>query len=224
MGLSTLKRLAAMLPESWQHDLRRMYFRRQIRRRHFMTDEKEYALLDSFLQPGDWVLDIGANVGHYTMRMAELVGASGRVIALEPVPDTFALLAANARLFPHQNVSLLNVAASDRVGAVGIQIPRFTEGLTNFYQAHLAPGKDGLSVMTIPVDTLALPAIRLVKMDVEGHELPALQGMRMLLERDHPVAIVETGSSEVLELLTGLGYAVERLAGSSNVLCRYQAR
>jgi len=79
-----LKRLAALLPVSWQHELRWLYFHQQITRRRFMTDEKEYALLDSFLRPGDWALDIGANVGHYTMRMAELVGHSGRVSALEP--------------------------------------------------------------------------------------------------------------------------------------------
>ena len=96
-----------------------------------MTDEKEYALLDSFLQPGDWVLDLGANVGHYTMRMSELVGHSGRVIAVEPMPDTFALLAANTRVFEHANVSLLNVAASDRIATVGIELPSFAEGLPN---------------------------------------------------------------------------------------------
>jgi hypothetical protein len=61
-------------------------------------------------------------------------------------------------------------------------------------------------------------------MDVEGHELPALHGMRRLVERDRPVLIVETGSQETLALLDGLGYAVERLPGSSNVLCKPRAR
>lgn len=216
-----LKRLAALLPVSWQHELRRLYFHQQIRRRRFLTDEKEYALLDSFLRPGDWVLDIGANVGHYTMRMAELVGRSGRVIALEPVPNTFALLAANARLFAHANVSLLNVAASDRVAVVGIDLPRFSEGLANYYQARLTADPADLAVLTLPVDALALPVIvRLVKIDVEGHELPVLQGMRRLLERDHPVLIVETGAQNTVDFLTGLGYVTERLPGSSNLLCR----
>jgi FkbM family methyltransferase len=221
MGLNLLKRLAALLPASWQHELRRVYFRRQIRHRRFMTDEKEFGFLDSFLQPGDWALDIGANVGHYTNRMSELVGPSGRVVALEPVPETFALLAGNARLFRHENVSLLNVAASDQVAAVGMQIPRFSDGLTNFYQARLASNGNGLAVLTLPVDALSLPAIRLVKIDVEGHELPVLRGMRMLLDRDHPVMIVETGAQETLDLLNGLGYTIERLPGSSNVLCRH---
>jgi FkbM family methyltransferase len=215
-----MKRLAAMLPNSWQHELRRRHFQRQIRLARFYTDEKEYTLLDTLLGQGDWALDIGANVGHYTMRMAELVGPSGRVIALEPVPDTFSLLAANTRLFVHANVSLLNVAASDRVAIAGMQIPRFANRLSNYYQARLSAGPGGLAVLTLPIDELSLPPVRLVKIDVEGHELPALQGMRGLLARDHPVLIVETSSQESMTLLSSLDYAVERLPGSSNLLCR----
>ncbi len=218
-----LKRLAGALPAPWQHALRRTFFARQIRRRRFATDEKEFGLLDTMLRPGDWALDIGANVGHYTMRMSELVASSGRVVALEPVPDTFALLAANCRLFRHQNVSLMNVAASDRVAAVGIQIPRFSDGLTNFYQARLSPNTEGLTVLTLPVDALALPPVRLVKIDVEGHELPVLRGMRALLARDHPIVIVETDSQTTIQLLEELGYSVRRLPGSSNVLGRHAA-
>jgi FkbM family methyltransferase len=223
MVLNLLKRIAALLPFSWQHELRRVFFHRQIRRRRFFTDEKEYALLDSFLKPGDWVLDLGANVGHYAMRMSDLVGSSGRVIAVEPMPDTFALLAANARLFAYANVSLLNVAVSDRIATVGIELPRFAEGLPNYYQARLTSDPAKFAVMTLPIDALALPMkVRLAKIDVEGHELPVLQGMRRLIERDHPVLIVETGAQDVIDLLHGFGYGTERLPGSSNLLCRHR--
>jgi FkbM family methyltransferase len=219
VSLAAFKWLVAALPDSWQHELRRHHFGRQIRGARFNTDEKEYALLDTFLREGDWALDIGANVGQYTMRMGELVGASGRVIALEPVPDTFSLLAANTRLFTHANVSLLNAAASDRLGVASMQIPRFASGLSNYYQAHLGAGP-GVAVLTLSIDELSLPRVRLVKMDVEGHELPALRGMRRLLARDHPVLIIETGSQETMAFLGDLGYAYERLPGSSNLLCR----
>lgn len=221
--MNPLKVFASMLPDSWQHELRRRHFQRQIRRAHFHTDEKEFAILDTLLREGDWALDIGANVGHYTMRMAELVGASGRVVALEPVPDTFSLLAANARLFAHANVSLLNVAASDRMAIAHMEIPRFSNRLANYYQARLSSGGGNLAVLTLPVDELSLPPVRLVKIDVEGHELPALRGMKGLLQRDHPVLIVETSSQESTTFLDSLGYAVERLPGSSNLLCRPRA-
>lgn len=215
-----LKRLAAHLPAGTQHELRRIFFRSQIRRRSFFTDEKEYGLLDRLLRAGDWALDIGANVGHYTLRMAELAGPTGRVIALEPIPDTFALLTENVRHSGHANVSLLNCAASDRTAAVGMEIPRFPDGLENFYQAHVVSGTAGLSILALSIDSLALPAVRLVKIDAEGHELPVLQGMRRLVERDHPALIVETSTGETTRLLESWGYRVERLPGSSNVLCQ----
>ena len=218
--MTLLRRIAAKLPNRWQHELRRRHFRREISRGTFYTEEKEYALLDSLIDEGDWVLDIGANVGHYAMRMSQLVGASGRVIALEPVPDTFSLLAANVQLFEHSNVSLLNVAASDGVSLVSMQIPSFEDGLSNYYQAHLTVGLGGLTILTLPVDALSLPAVKLVKMDVEGHELAALRGMRELLGRHHPTLIVETASQEPLDLVERLGYSIERLSGSSNVICR----
>ena len=219
MTLSALKQLAERLPTSWQHELRRFYFRRQILRRRFATDEKEFALLATYLRLGDWALDVGANVGHYTMRMAEIVGPSGRVVALEPVPDTFSLLAANMRLAMHANVTLLNVAASDTIATAHMQIPRFADGRVNFYQAHLTAEAGGLAVLTLPVDALSLPRVSLVKIDVEGHELSALRGMQRTIERDRPVLIVETGAQQTADMLTGLGYRVERLPGSSNVLC-----
>jgi FkbM family methyltransferase len=216
-----LKRVATFFPFSWQHEMRRIFFHRQIRRRSFFTDEKEYALLNTFLRDGDWVIDLGANVGHYTMRMSQLVGLSGRVIAVEPMPDTFALLAANTRLFEHANVSLLNIAASDRISTVGIDLPSFAQGLPNYYMARLTTDSAKLAVMTLPIDALVLPKkVSLVKIDVEGHEFPVLQGMRQLIERDHPVLIVETGAQETIDLLHSFGYVTERLPGSSNLLCR----
>ena len=219
-----LKRVAARLPEGTQHELRRLFFRQQIRRRTFFSNEKEYALLDTLLKTGDWALDIGANVGHYCMRMAELVGPSGRVIAFEPVPETFALLSANARLLAHANVTLLNVAASDRTDRVGMEIPRWSEGSNNYYQAHIVGAATNLTILTLAVDSLALPTISLVKIDAEGHELSVLQGMRLLIERDRPVLILETSSANAADFMTRRGYITERLPGSSNLLCRPCAR
>lgn len=221
MVAGALKRVAARLPASWQHELRRWFFRRQIRRGVFASGEREYAMLGEMLRLGDWALDIGANVGHYTLRMSELVGPAGRVVALEPVPETFALLAANVRLCAHANVSLLNVAASDRAARVDIQIPSFDIGMTNYYQARITEGSGQLGVLALPVDALGLPAaVRLAKIDVEGHELAVLRGMRELIGRDRPFLVVESSGEEASGLLRGLGYAVSRLGASSNLVCR----
>ncbi len=220
--MSLLKQIAAQLPTRWQGELRRLRYARQIRLNAFKTDEPEYDLLPQLVKPGDWVIDIGANVGHYTKRLSELVGAKGRVIAFEPTPTTFSLLAANVQLFAHPNVTLFNAAVSDHFAEVGLSIPHFETGLTNYYEAQVAPAGDGrLAVLTLSLDALDIPhQIALVKIDAEDHEAFVLAGMRKLIERDHPILIVETGAQAVVALLTSLGYLPEKLPGSPNFLFR----
>jgi len=218
--MSLFKKIAAQLPSRWQAELKRIYFRRQINKGTFFTDESEYKILHEFISSGDWVIDVGANIGHYTKRFSELVEANGRVIAFEPVPTTFSLLAANVQLFPHPNVSMINAAVSDKLDVVGMEMPSFSTGLSNYYQAHLSTtAGSGLSVLTISLDSLGIEQrIALIKIDAEGHESFVLAGMQKLIQKHHPVLIVETGSKEIIANLTSLGYTSQRLQGSSNIL------
>jgi FkbM family methyltransferase len=223
--MSLGKRLAARLPDRWQLELKRLHFARQIHRSTFVSGEPEFRMLDRLVAPGDWIIDIGANVGHYTRRFSELVGPQGRVLAFEPVPTTFALLAANVQLSPVANVSLVNAAVSDRLGVVGMALPTFATGLTNYYEAHIsADAGDGPNVLTLCIDTLGIDRrIALVKIDAEGHEAQVLAGMQRLIAAHRPLLIVETRSADVVARLQSLGYAAERLPGSPNVLLRPQA-
>ena len=220
--MAFLKHIAARLPKAWQIELTRRRYRRQIRAGVFATDEPEYQMLAQLVAPGDWVVDVGANVGHYTKRLSELVGARGRVLAFEPTPATFALLAANVQWVAHPNVTLFNAAVSDKTDLVGMAIPNFDSGLTNYYEAHLTPAADSaLAVLTLSLDALDLDRrIALVKIDAEDHEAFVLAGMRALIEKHRPTLIVETGSAEVVAGLAALGYAPEKLPGSPNYLFR----
>src|SRR5262245_60554179 len=137
MGSHLLKRLASRMSPTWQLELKRHRYRRQIARGAFRSDEPEDALLESLLGAGDWAIDVGRSIGHYTKRMSALVGADGRVIAFEPVAETFSLLAANVQLYQHQTVTLLNAAASEATEITGISIPRFENGLPNYYEASV---------------------------------------------------------------------------------------
>ncbi len=216
-----LKALAARLPRHLQQELKRRYFRSQIRRNAFRSDEAEFALLPQLVGPGNWVLDIGANIGHYTARFSQLVGPTGRVIAFEPVPATFELLAANMALMPARNVTLINAAASSAASILGISIPQFEHHLDNYYMAHVASGPSDLQVFGVRIDSFGLPpGIRLVKIDAENHEMSVLQGMVELLQRDRPTLIVEDNQEAVRQFLAELGYGSEKLAGSSNRIFR----
>jgi FkbM family methyltransferase len=213
-----LKRVAAKFPRQIQHELRRHYYSWQIRRGQFRTHEREFQMLESFVDPGDWAIDVGANVGHYTARLSKLVGPSGRVLAFEPVPRTFELLTANARQFPYSNVTLMNAALSDRASVAAMEVPGGEGGA---YLAHLTEQNTGLNVLCIPLDAISLPRpIRLIKIDAEGHELPVLRGMAGLLKRDRPALIVEVSNSESHEFLRACGYTSEKLPGSPNCIFR----
>lgn len=218
--MTLFRQIAARLPNRFQAEIKRIHFSRQISKGTFATDEPEYKILPQLINPGDWVVDIGANVGHYTKRFSELVGALGRVIAFEPVPTTFSLLSANVQLFAYSNVTLMNAAVSDKLDVVGMSIPRFSTGLTNYYQAHLSSAANSeLSVLTISLDQLCIDQrIALIKIDAEGHEAFVLSGMQRLLRKHLPVLIVETGSKDVLAKLSTLGYISERLPNSPNIL------
>lgn len=214
-----VKRLASKLPLRWQMELKRLHYGRMLRKGTFLPDEPEYDLLPHVLAPGDFVLDIGANIGHYTASFSRLVAAQGRVFAFEPVPRTFALLAATASQLPYSNVTLFNVAISDRFASGQMVIPLLETGLDNPYMAHLSgtPSDEGLSVTCMPVDALRFPGpISLVKIDAEGHDRVVLLGMRETLSRDRPLVIVEDRTEDVANLMKDLGYRCYHLPKSPN--------
>jgi FkbM family methyltransferase len=218
--MGVLKQLASRLPPRYQQELKRLYFARMIKQGVFkeaIENEGEFARLHEWVRKGDWVLDLGANVGNYAARLSELVEAPGRVLAFEPVPQTFELLASNIARFPLRNISLFNVAASHEFALHGMKLPELPEGGPNPYMAHLTDEGAEVSVLCMPIDSLDIQhRISFVKIDVEGHELNALQGMRKLLQRDHPVLVIEGRSPEVEHYLAALGYSFHQEDRSPN--------
>lgn len=211
-----IRRLAAHLPEGVRLELKRLNHLRQLRAGRFASPEPEFRALERWVHPGDWVLDVGANVGHYTARLSNLVGAQGRVVAFEPMPETFAILASVAAACPHGNITLVNAAASDRTDLVSMSAPAYASGGRNLYQARIGDDDAGRSIATLPIDALALPRVSLAKIDVEGHEAAVLRGMAQLLGRDRPVLIVEGLDAEVDRLTRELGYEATHTVGSPN--------
>jgi FkbM family methyltransferase len=214
------KHLAAQLPGDLQFRLKRAYFRAQIMRSRFTSQEPEFALLKEWLSPGDVAIDVGANVGCFARRMAEVVGPGGSVFALEPMQESFRLLAANVG--DCANVTPLKLAASDRGRDVYMDLPRFQSGLANYYQANIS-AQGTHRVRTIPLDFLDLDRVALIKIDAEGHELSVLQGAQKILERSHPRLIVE-GSETTAAWLRERGYQIKRMEGSPNFVAENATR
>lgn len=213
------KRVAANLPDSVQQRLKVRHFARQMRRGRFVSPEPEFSKLSDWVSPGDFVIDVGANVGHYTAALSNLVGNDGRVISAEPVPQTFALLTANMAAFGAQNVTLVNAAISSDLNIKQMSVPNFGTGLKNYYEARITDAPSGLGIMTMPLDNLVMARkVRLIKIDTEGHEMGVLEGARKTIQRDLPLLIVETETDDPLRFLEPFGYGSSRLPGSPNVV------
>ena len=152
------------------------------------------------MEPGQYVADIGANIGVYSKYLSERVGPSGRVISVEPIPLTFLISCAptygKLRL---SNVEAKNCAISDTEGQVKMRVPKYNSGGENFYAARIENGEAGDSVRSfaVPATTVAdallstLPLIHFIKCDVEGHELNCIRGAMKTIERSKPAWLIE---------------------------------
>src|ERR1700681_2393299 len=140
MLLRFMQVIFSHLPRGMQYALRRAKFAWLIRRGRFLPDEPELVDVTRYARPGDWVVDVGANVGRYTCHMSRCVGPTGRVLAFEPIAESFALLTANVRTLGVSNVSLFGIALSSTNDMVSMTVPHHDRTqLNNYYQAHIAP-------------------------------------------------------------------------------------
>ncbi len=151
---------------------------------HFGVWEPDVSrVIERNLAPGDVFVDIGANVGYDSLLASSLVGAAGRVIAIEASPRTHALLQRNLAANPFSsNVRAVNAAVADRPGTLDL----YEVNAANIGAATTLASRGGTrmaSVEALPLEQILTAEersrLRLIKMDVEGAEPPIL---RHLLE------------------------------------------
>ena len=152
----------------------------------FFDIYRKYALPDST------VLDIGSNIGIHSLVLSRCVGEGGRVISYEPIRPMYDRLAENIASNNISNVIMKNIGVGESPGHVGFDDK---EGNFNIGKGHV----DQSISKTIPVTTIdseraEVPGpISLIKVDVEGYELPVLRGARRTLEEHVPVIVCEFG-------------------------------
>lgn len=152
----------------------------------YETDVTEQFL--SLLSAGMTVVDVGANIGYYTLLASRLVGAEGRVYSFEPDPEAYTYLERNVSLNQCTNVAAVRKAAGNHVGSLGFIRPGPERGFVSTL------GPQAISIDAVTLDAffggLAWPAVHLIKIDIEGSEEQALLGMQELVRRNPTIRII----------------------------------
>ncbi len=163
----------------------------------------ESALFSDILQPGDVVVEVGANIGAHTIRLAQLVGKEGKVIAFEPQRLCFQLLNGNVAINSLTNVYTYQKCVGASEGSV--IVPELSpDEIHNWGGVSLenASRDKGERVERIILDSLNLAKCKLLKIDVEGMELQVLQGAVKLLDKCQPLIYMEVDREDKKANLT----------------------
>lgn len=193
-------------------------------------DVDEAAFCTAYLRPGDTVIDVGANEGVYSLLAARLVGAEGRVLAIEPLPINVERLRTNLRLNDLNQVQVLPVAASDSAGEVEFTLNRAQGGSAEHIKLDIDSELRSFRVETVALDDLDVgDGAALVKVDVEGVEPLVLKGAANLIKEHRcPVFQLEfvdrfmeryrLSAKETAGWLTDQGYALCTYSSTERVL------
>jgi FkbM family methyltransferase len=194
--------------------------------RRGMFEPETVQAFAALLAPGMTVMDIGANIGQFTLVAAARVGATGRVHAFEPTPELAAQILSNLELNGLENVYVNEVAVSEVAGRAILHFSEPDDPGENSI-VNLAPCARALQVPTITLDEYVashgIGRVDVIKMDIEGAEMPALRGARELLSGDdspvlvpecHPRTLAFTGQTpdDMLRLLSSYGYSLYPIA------------
>lgn len=146
-------------------------------------EPKQVALIKKLVKEGDTVLDVGANIGYYTLILAKLVGDKGKVFAFEPDPTNFQILKDNVEMNGYKNVVLEQKAVSDTNGKTKL----FFSGINNGdHRIFYGEGRENIEVGTVRLEDYfkgKLPDISFFKLDIQGSEFLALRGMCSILRK-----------------------------------------
>lgn len=189
-------------------------------RYRYRLEREEIRLLLEHLGPGEAAVDVGAHKGAYTYWMRRAVGAGGSVYAFEPQPQLAARLLELVRAGAYDNIVVKNLGISSAEGTMPLNVPGGRPSPGASLEEHRAgePGNRSYPVDVTTLDAYFEPEAarrdRLIKCDVEGHELEVFRGAERTLREGRPCLLFECERrhresgrlQEVFDYLENLGY------------------
>ncbi len=183
----------------------------------------ETGLLNGEIKKGDVVFDIGANIGYHTLIAARLVGPDGKVIAFEPDPTNFGLLKNNVEMNGYQNVILVQKAVANRTERIRLFLSEDNKGDHRIYDPN--DGRTSIEIEAVRLDDFLADfggRVDFMKMDIQGAEGGAVQGMPDLLKKNRRLKIVSefwpfglrqfgTEPAEYIDLFVKQGFVLHEI-------------
>jgi FkbM family methyltransferase len=154
--------------------------------------ELDTKIIRDNIKEGDIVIDVGANIGYYTLIFAQLVGASGKVFAFEPEPKNFEILKKNIEVNNYQNIIAEQKIVSDESGMVKLFIAE--QGIVGHRIQQKTDSQKFIEVESIILDNYLKnlnlsEKINFIKIDVEGAEVKVLEGSKIMIEKSDQLKI-----------------------------------
>ena len=189
-----VRNVGVFLLDPYEHIGRYLYI-------HGEYEPEISSLFEELVVPGWNIIDIGANIGFFSILGAKLVGDRGRVVSFEASPYVFRTLKRNIDLNSPSNIDAFNLAVLDKPGRIQFHLSkRHNQGLSSLRnlgdETEQVVETEGISIDSM---LTALPKISLVKIDVEGAEVKVILGAIRMLRRDRPYLILEWADSLLVE-------------------------
>lgn len=182
---------------------------------------EELDFLRVVLKDGDIFIDIGANIGLFSLSASVIVGVNGRVISYEPTPNTFSRLLENVELNSFSNVDAKNIGLSETCGNLVLNIS--DTGFDAWNSFTITDNSKFQASVSVPVSTLDeelkcvdKSKVKMIKIDVEGWEKFVIKGGINFFKDYCPILMIEFTESnafaagyfiqEVYDILNNLGY------------------
>ncbi len=190
----------------------------------FINNQDEEQPLVEFIKKvikkGDNIIELGSNIGYYTLLLAKLVGEEGKVFAFEPYLHNIEILKLNVELNNNKNVIMIQKAVHDTTGKVNMYICEYDNRNNSIYCTYTMKTDKIIEVDSITIDDYFKnfnENINFIKMDIQGAEYKAIKGMESLIQRSNnlmllteiwPEALDKAGTSakEFIELLLNNGF------------------
>jgi len=180
-GFSTIRRFEFPKKFNWDWKLEMLLWK---------YEKETVNLFRQIIKPGMTIVDVGAHVGYFTRLYSSLVGPNGKVYAFEASPQNFAILKRNTKNLT--NVTLYKLAVSDKTGWINFDETENNTGCHSLIPSKNRPGKT--MIQSISLDEMLkngqLQNIDLIKMDIEGAEPIAFEGMKNVIDNNPNIGLI----------------------------------